>query len=447
MLKTFVLCLAVLLAACGAKPSPEPFPAPASTASSEIRRLPHPAVEALDTPSPLFRRAPAEQARAQIARMDKASMGLRSWMELAPALERSLAYARSWNPDERAAEHSGIRITWGEVVASLEKLKAILPRLDAQPELLEEGFQWLSVAPEVKFTGYYSPVMQASRTRKPGYEYPIYRLPEELAPDLAWCLPTHSCPEDAFLQVIKPEDPYYSRADIDLDGALKSRNLEMAWLEHPVETYDLMLEGSGILAFDDGTQQAALFAGLNGHSRHSMARYLIRSGELPRNKASPMVGQPSPKAQGLFERFQRLRLFSVRCRASERDGGLRTDAVGQHGGRSARPTAWRHRFLRASGTAAGHPERARLRTRYRRRDPFAAHRHVHRGRRRRPSPGHDHLQSGAGLAVVGETVSLPEKVRLSLRGVPKSRCRAVSAPALHKTPRPREAVPPVSVRK
>ena len=73
MLKTFVLCLAVLLAACGAKPSPEPFPAPASTASSEIRRLPHPAVEALDTPSPLFRRAPAEQARAQIARMDKAS--------------------------------------------------------------------------------------------------------------------------------------------------------------------------------------------------------------------------------------------------------------------------------------------------------------------------------------------------------------------------------------
>ena len=34
MLKTFVLCLAVLLAACGAKPAPKPFPAPAPTASS-----------------------------------------------------------------------------------------------------------------------------------------------------------------------------------------------------------------------------------------------------------------------------------------------------------------------------------------------------------------------------------------------------------------------------
>ena len=266
MLKTFVLCLAVLLAACGAKPPPHPLPPPA--------------------PPPPSPQPPAAPPRAQIARMDKASMGLRSWMELAPALERSLAYARSWEPDERAAEHSGIRITWGEVVASLEKLKAILPRLAAQPELLEEGFRWLGVTPEVKFTGYYSPVLQASRTRKPGYEYPIYRLPEELAPDLAWCLPTHSCPEEAFLQVIKPEDPYYSRAAIDLDGALKNRNLEMAWLGHPVETYDLMLEGSGILAFDDGTQQAALFAGLNGHSGQSMAGYLIRSGELPRSKAS-----------------------------------------------------------------------------------------------------------------------------------------------------------------
>ena len=39
-----------------------------------------------------------------------------------------------------------------------------------------------------------------------------------------------------------------------------------------------------------------------------------------------MVGQPPPEAQGLFERFQRLRFFPVRCRASERDGGLRTDA-------------------------------------------------------------------------------------------------------------------------
>ena len=202
---------------------PRAFPRPClNRLFARSGRLPHPAVEALDTPSPLFRQAPAEQARAQMRPYGQGIHGAAFVDGIGPRAGAEPcgmpgAGIRTSGP----AEHSGIRITWGEVVASLEKLKAILPRLDAQPELLEEGFQWLSVAPEVKFTGYYSPVMQASRTRKSGYEYPIYRLPEELAPDLAWCLPTHSCPEDAFLQVIKPEDPYYSRADIDLDGALE----------------------------------------------------------------------------------------------------------------------------------------------------------------------------------------------------------------------------------
>ncbi len=287
MFKLVLVCLVVMLSACGKTPVREPLP-PLQRAVSqeEIPRFPHPAVEALDTPVPLFRPLSGAQARAKAARLDKSEMGLRSWTELSPALERSLAYARSWEPKARAAEHSGRLITWAEVADSLEALKQLLPRLDAHPELLEERFEWLGVVPEVKFTGYYSPIMPASRTRKPGFEYPIYRLPDELAPELAWCLPSHTCPEEAFIKVIKPEEPYYSRTEIDLEGALQNRDLEMAWLEHPVETYDLMLEGSGILDFGDGTRQAALFAGLNGRSGQSMAGYLIRSGELPRNKAS-----------------------------------------------------------------------------------------------------------------------------------------------------------------
>lgn len=286
MLRTLVACLVFLLAACGPKAAPIPSEPTSSGDVRVVRKAAHPAVEALNTPSSLFGRVSEDGARGQAVRLDKAAMGLRSWTELAPALERSLEYAESWSPDERAAEHSGVRITWGDVASSLEKLKNLLPRLDAHPELLAREFEWLSVEPGVKFTGYYSPIMRASRTRKPGYEHPIYRLPDELAPDLAWCLPSHTCPEDAFLQVIRPETPYFSRADIDLDGALRGRDLEMAWLPHPVATYDLMLEGSGILSFDDGTQQAALFAGLNGQSGQSMAGYLIRTGQLPRNKAS-----------------------------------------------------------------------------------------------------------------------------------------------------------------
>ena len=167
MIRTLVVCLVFLLAACGPKAAPVSSGPASPDTSCVVRKAAHPAVEALNTPSPLFGRVSEDGARGQAVRLDKAAMGLRSWTELAPALERILEYAQSWNPDERAAEHSGIRITWGEVAASLEKLKNLLPRLDARPELLAQEFEWLSVEPGVKFTGYYSPIMRASRTRKP----------------------------------------------------------------------------------------------------------------------------------------------------------------------------------------------------------------------------------------------------------------------------------------
>lgn len=247
-----------------------------------------PPVPALNTPpgAPLFREATLAEARSLSAGLRRSEMRLASWTDLEPALQRSLQYAESWSPEERAVEHSGRRITWGEVTASLLLLKSLLPRLDTEPELLSRHFQWLHVAPGVRFTGYYSPVVPASRTRKPGYEHPIYRLPPEIAPALAHCLPMDTCPEEAFAQIIRPETPYHGRAAIDLDGALRGRGLEMAWLQHPFDTYLLMLEGSGILRFDDGTRRAALFAGLNGVKGKSMAGYLIRTGQLPRREAT-----------------------------------------------------------------------------------------------------------------------------------------------------------------
>lgn len=245
-------------------------------------------VAALSTPfgNPLPRAVSTAIALDVTSNINKTHKGFSSWIELKPALQRSLEYARGWSPDRRAVEHSGLRITWSDIVTSLLLLEKLLPHLDEHPELLAQHFRWFRIEPDVRFTGYYSPLLKASRTYKQGYEYPLYRLPEELAPELASCLPSHTCPEEAFVQIIKPNPPYYSRSAIDLDGVLRNRDLEMAWLQHPVDTYDLMLEGSGILDFDDGTRQAALFAGLNGHSGQSMAGYLIRTGQLSRSTAT-----------------------------------------------------------------------------------------------------------------------------------------------------------------
>ena len=280
------LTLALLLSGCvSSAVGQDASPAAASSALVDTPLHTRPPVPPLDRKDTFLTPVGQAQARSTALALQKDRMGLASWTELAPSLERSLAYTRSWPQDERAFEHSGRRVNWREVTASLELLQTLLPRLDNEPELLAKHFQWLHLTPQTHFTAYYSPSIKASRTRKPGYEYPIYRLPEELAPGLAHCLPTHTCPEEAFAQIIRPETPYFSRAAIDLDNALAGRGLEMAWLQHPFDTYLLMLEGSGMLHFDDGSTQAALFAGLNGNRGQSMAGYLIRTGQVARKDA------------------------------------------------------------------------------------------------------------------------------------------------------------------
>ncbi len=252
--------------------------------SAEIISKPLP--EALTLEAPLLVPILDKEAQKLARNLQKERMGLTSWKQLATGIEQSLAYSRSWPQDARAIKHNEKIITWQQVTDSLLLLQSLLPRLDKEPELLAKHFTWLHLSPKTHFTGYFSPVMRASRTKKDGYTYPLYRVPEELAPHLAACLPTHTCPEEAFSNVIRPDPPFFSREEIDMDGALKNRNLEIAWLPHPVDTYELMLQGSGLLAFDDGTTQAILFAGLNGWKGRSMLGYLMATKQLARKNAT-----------------------------------------------------------------------------------------------------------------------------------------------------------------
>ncbi len=223
-------------------------------------------------------------AKKQSLALNKARMGLKSWLELKPSLEDCLIYSKKWPKNASAIEHD--YIPWSRVSASLELLLELLPRLDKEPELLSKYFQWFKLSPRSHFTGYFSPVIKASQIKKAGYNYPLYRLPDELAPELAHCLANHSCPDEAFTKVIRADPPYFSREEIDLDHALKGRGLEIAWLKHPLDVYSLMLQGSGYLDFDKGSDRAILFAGLNGHSGESMAGYLIRTKNVHKRDAT-----------------------------------------------------------------------------------------------------------------------------------------------------------------
>lgn len=292
--RVLLFCICALLIGCQPPSraiSQTASQSPSVEASKKTERLRLPSeVQPLHTKAPLFTRPAAVANDASM--LSPANMGLASWMDLAPALQGSLDYAEQWEPNSRAIEHSGQVVTWGQVVASLRRLQELLPGLDADQSPLEREFQWLGITPNVHFTGYFTPVLEASPVRAPGFDAPIYRLPEELAQNLAWCLPTHSCPDSAFTsKVIRPDVPFLSRELIDLDGGLDGRNLEMAWLRHPMDTYELMLEGSGMLVFPDGTRRMAQFAGLNGSQGQSLIGYLVRTGQLPRHGASMQAAQ------------------------------------------------------------------------------------------------------------------------------------------------------------
>jgi membrane-bound lytic murein transglycosylase A len=132
-----------------------------------------------------------------------------------------------------------------------------------------------------RLTGYYEPVMAASRVKTPVFSEPIQSQPSDLFEiDLGRF--------DASLlnrAIVARMDrgkvvPYWSRAEItELTAPV------LAWGE-PAEVLSLQVQGSGRLQFDDGSQVRAAFAAHNGHRFGSNAQELIRRGALPVNGAS-----------------------------------------------------------------------------------------------------------------------------------------------------------------
>ena len=232
-----------------------------------------------------------ERAASLAAGLDRAGQGLRSWTELAPALRASRAHIAGREAGQVAVAHGDLAVTWGDVARTLERLESLLPRLDAEPGLLAEKFRWIRLREGAAFSGYYEPVVKASRTRRPGYETPLYRLPPDLRQLNLGRFQTELIGQRIAYRLSKGEPiPYYTRADIDgLDGkpgVLRGKGLELAWLSDPVDAFFLHVQGSGRLRFEDGREMAVRFAGSNGRPYVSIGRYLEDQGAIPPGEVS-----------------------------------------------------------------------------------------------------------------------------------------------------------------
>ncbi len=145
-------------------------------------------------------------------------------------------------------------------------------------------------------TGYYEPEIAGVRTRRPGFETPVYGLPSDLVRAKSGEAPLN---EKGQLPLGRYDaggtfTPYYDRAEIE-QGALSGRGLEIAWVADPVELFFLQVQGSGRLIAPDGSVIRIGYTGQNGHPYTGI-------GSLMRQRG--LVGPGTPYAtsmQGLME--------------------------------------------------------------------------------------------------------------------------------------------------
>lgn len=115
-------------------------------------------------------------------------------------------------------------------------------------------------------TGYFEPSIAGSRTRLPGYDVPVYAMPDDLVRVWPKDMPASERTGRPPLGRINQRgeyELYYDRAAIE-DGALAGRGLEIAWAKDPVEFFFLQIQGSGMLRAPDGTIMRIGYAGQNG---------------------------------------------------------------------------------------------------------------------------------------------------------------------------------------
>ena len=136
-------------------------------------------------------------------------------------------------------------------------------------------------------TGYYEPVIKASRTPQGPYQTPIYKRPA----DLVTVIPeTHRGAVKAgtlthVRKTGKGNAPYFTRAQID-QGALKGKGLELLYFADTVDIFFMQIQGSGRIELTDGTSVRVHYDGKNGHPYKSIGSYLIEKAILAADKVS-----------------------------------------------------------------------------------------------------------------------------------------------------------------
>jgi membrane-bound lytic murein transglycosylase A len=184
------------------------------------------------------------------------------------------------------------RPVYPALVSVCRRARAAVP-LDneASRKFFEENFRPVRIAKLEDttgfVTGYYEPVVEGSRILTDEYKVPLYRRPHDLV-HMGRKRKAESFPNTGrVVRRIKRGKyvPYFDRAAIE-DGALATRNLEIAYVKDQADAFFIQIQGSGRVQLTDGTVVRVNYNGHNGHPYTPVGRILIERNIIPRAEMS-----------------------------------------------------------------------------------------------------------------------------------------------------------------
>jgi len=187
---------------------------------------------------------------------------------------------RTWNFAGRIVTR---KVWCVETAQQILKLMEQAPDLKELWTLAKTKFRWyrstgLTGKGDVKFTGYYLPRLRGSRTPNPQFTYPLYRRPPDLVRvkvggKKRW---RRKLPDGSLTL-------YPDRREIDWDGFLEEKNLEIVYVDDHIEAFFMHIQGSGtvIIQNPDGSMKRLFinYAGANGRGYTAIGRILRKEGK------------------------------------------------------------------------------------------------------------------------------------------------------------------------
>ena len=202
--------------------------------------------------------------------------------DLAPALLALQRQCSTWSdlPPQRSigeGRYGGMIADW---LPACEAASEIAP--GEERTFFESNFAPAEVGGggETKLTAYYEPVILARRKKLPGYTEPLLRPPPDLVTVDVDAFsrddePSRRAPRILTGRVRKGKlVPYPKRGNIPIDDD------QVIAYAHPADVYNLQVQGSGRLRFEDGTETRAAYAGQNGYRWRSALGALRSRGAI-----------------------------------------------------------------------------------------------------------------------------------------------------------------------